>query len=317
MRPKSLLIFPLAALALAGCLNEDTGDCDISNNLELVFTYTDNPDRNFTEIITSVDVYLFDEEECFHEHRRVELGNKASFTVPAGTYHAVAWGNARGNTTFTPCTQGITVFDDGFVQISPEATESGDPLYYAPYRAKPAARGHDTRSKPTTRSGDMSLYAIDVPAGRRTVKILDFVRAHRTVNVWIRGYSEMMAGQSVYPIVTTTNRWCRYDPFFQTQSDRSNYVQQSLIVTLASVQYAAATFHTALGQIDNAVEVKLNSPADNRHILTVNLLNFITVNNITDTDEIDILITFPASGDDYGVTVTVPSWGETPVSPGT
>lgn len=305
-------------LALSGCLKEHPGECDISENLEVLFTYSDAPNEDFTDRITSVDVILFNNHGRFLEHRRASLNELSAyagmrFTVPSGRYHVVAWGNVRDNSVFNAFTSGVTMFRDCVLEIDPSSTETGDPIYYAPYREKPAARSGEV----STRDDSLAFYAVDVPPGRKTTKILDFVRAHRTLNVWIKGYHEIVAGQNVYPVVKSTDMWSKYDFFFTTQALRRNYTQQSHVREVNGVPYAVATFHTALGKIDGATDVILTRRSDGGHIITVNLEQFVTDNGITDTDEIDILITFFPPGGDYGVTVTVPNWSGAPVQPGT
>lgn len=312
MQLKSLLIIPIAVLALSGCINERPGECDIPENLVLIFTYNDAPDLPFTDFITTVDVILFDAQGSYYTQRRIEVNElstslTARFTVPSGMYYAVAWGNVLDHSRFSDLIPGATMFEDCFVEINDSATDTGDPVFYAPYIERP---GSGTGA--TTRNGHMTLYEVDVPPGTSTTKTLDFVRAHRTINVWIRGYNETMEGVEVHPDVTITQRWSRYD-FFFTPSIRRDYRQPSHVETVEGVVFDEATFHNGIGQIDDDIEVILTSPTDDSQITTIGLAQFVAENNIINTNEIDILITFLS---DNEITVTVPVWSETPLQPG-
>lgn len=314
MRLKTLLIILLALPALNGCLGEYDEECNAPDNLELLFTYDDASDEAFTDRITSVDVILFDMQGYYHSHRLVSLSELSAharmrFILEPGIYYAVAWGNVGDNSGFSAFTPGITTFQDCFLEINASSTETGDPVYYAPYKEKSATRSDVV----SIRNEELMLYVINVSEGQKTTMTLDFVRAHRTLNVWIKDYRETMGGQAVYPVVTATQRWSKYDFFFTTQPLRRDYTQQSHMQTVEGIPYAAATFHAALGRIDNNIDVVLNRPSDGGHVLTVNLDQFITTHGITDTDEIDILITFLS---DQGITVTVPRWTGTSVQPG-
>lgn len=310
--PKLLLIAPLAALALGGCLEEHPGDCDAPNNLELAFTYNDAPGVDFTTLITSVDVVLYDEQGNIPEHRRASPDNLSAragmtFNVPPGKYYAVAWGNVRSNSSLHISESGIIDFGDCFIEIDEKSIETGDPVYYAPHLEKPAAYPTDE-----TRTDDLAFCEIDVLPGVKTVKVLDFVLAHRTVNVWIKDYRETIGGQNVYPVVALTDAWSRYDFFFTTQPLRRSYTQQSRIRTALNEPYAEASFYTGLGTIDDKTDITLTSPSNGGRILSVNLKQFVEENRITDTDVIDILITFLPG---LGITITVPEWKEVPVQP--
>lgn len=308
MRLKTLLIILLASPVLTGCLKEHPGDCGVPENLEILFTYSAFPDRAFTEKITSVDLFLFDAQTRFITRGRASLAELSTyagmrFTVDPGIYYAVAWGNVREHSQFSDFTPDATMFDDCFVEIVPSANDTGDPVFYAPREATSRLRS----------GGEMTYFEVIVPKGEKTVKTLDFVRAHRTINVWIKGYYfETMAGVKEYPTVQITQRWSKYD-FFFTPSIRRDYTQQTHLETISGESYDKAAFHSALGAIDNAIDVIVSRTSDGLHLYTVDLDRFILDNNIIDTDEIDILIIFNT---DMGITVTVPSWTATQVNPG-
>lgn len=312
MRLKILLLIMFTSLALCSCIKEQTEDCDVLENLELIFTYNDAPDIAFADVITSVDVFLFNAQGNYYIQRRAEYNELLSslsmyFTVPAGIYYIVGWGNVLSHSRFSDFIPNITTFEEGFVEIVSSVTDTGDPVYYSPYTEK-----NGTRASALTRDDHLLLYQVDVPSGKKTTKYMDFVRGHRTINVWVKGYTEIVEGVALHPDITVTQRWSKYD-FFFTPSIRRDYKQQSHIETVDGTDFDEATFHNALGEIDDNIEVILTSPDDDDHILTIGLARFVAENNIIDTEEIDILITFLL---DMGVTVTVPIWSETPIKPG-
>lgn len=315
MKLKKLLATALIAMTMYGCINDERIDCALENNTVILFEYS-ALSTQFNDVISSVDVVLFDGEGRFFLHRRIEdpdlrLYQGTRFTLDPGTYYVVSWANVSYKSAFRAFEENTTSFDECLLEIDSSSTESGgDPIYYAPAKAKPACR---SGAGITRASDDLSIYEIIVPVGERVTKTLDFVRAHRTINVWINGYTENSV--AVNPTVGATKLWSGYNFYFSPTSTRRDFSQKSQTATLSGTTYSSATFHSAMGTIDANTDIIVKNSNGAGTIYSVNLRDFIDENNIADedTDEIDILITFT---DDLGVTVGLPDWSDKPVKPG-
>ena len=316
MKLIKLLIIPLLAWAFSGCISDNRTDCTLENNTVLVFEYTTDASKKFTDIIDNVDVILYDADGCYMSHRIATRSDMSIFqgmrlTLQPGTYYVVAWGNVGSNSGYRSFVEGTTTLDDFLLEIQSTSNETGDQVYYAPLREKPACRSSFGR---TRAAADMSIYEIVVPSGGRVTKTLDFVRAHRTINVWIKGYEE--SGTTAFPVVGATKLWSGYDFYFNSAaSARRDFLQRSRSATISAGTYAKATFHSAMGVIDNNTAILVNSSSGGETVYSVSLRDFVDDNKIEDkdTDEIDILITFDMN---LGITVGIPEWIGKPITPG-
>lgn len=302
---KKWITFPFLLLALSACINDDRDDCVTEDNLTLVFTYSDaKAGKTVTDYMTHADVLLFDADGRLYLQLPAtasELQAGKRVTVPAGTYYAVAWANVHSNSAYNSFTPGVTTLDECLLQI--DSNETGDQVYYAPYKEKPAA----------TRAG-MTVYEVAVPYGERVVHTLDFVRAHRSIYVEIYGHRDGAGTTSVPATIVASQLWSRYDFHFTSQADRRDYRQQTVAyIDNSAVPYTAATFHSAFGKINGVTNISVVRTSDQFTRVSVNLRQFVIDNALTDTDDIYIRITFL---DDLGVSVTVPEWKDKPVEPG-
>jgi Protein of unknown function (DUF1812). len=89
---QSLLLLPV--FLFTSCINENYDDCP----LILHFSYDDFPAH-----INSVNVSFFDASGAVVENRQIDKSallnsQSAAFSLPAGVYSAVCWGNAFDNT---------------------------------------------------------------------------------------------------------------------------------------------------------------------------------------------------------------------------
>lgn len=314
MNIKKTILIPLFILLFTGCIKEDRTDCITDNNAELRFEYS-VMETEFLNYIHTVDVILFDETGHYLLHRRADeqalkLHQGMKFTIDPGKYYVVAWANISSNSKFCDFIPGVTHFDDCVLEISPDANESGDPVYYAPNKAKPGTKSVTPLTRTTAK---LSSLEIEIPFGQKVEKVLDFTRAHRTINVWINKHIDPSGDPNELPTVDATQLWSRYDFTFTPQSLRRDYSQLSKPYTISGSTYSLASFHSAYGEItgDTDIIVRRTSDGTARHM--VNLKQFITANSITDTDQVDIMVTFL---EDMGVTVTVPTWTGKPVEPG-
>lgn len=313
MQQKRLLVFiPFLAMLFGGCVKEGSSDCPPEYNLEFLFEYTTEPDIAFTELIKSVDLLLFDADSYFLLHKRsdtnsLDVFQGMRFSLNPGTYYAVAWANKSDHSSFSDYAAVTKLFAQCYYQIAEQASDGGDPVFYAPYKKVSAGTG-------------LELYEIHVLSDRTTVKQLDFVRAYRTINVWINGYGQSGLGEDIQPTINVRNLWSMYDFYLKPlnspdwPNSRRNYRQQTHDAVISGNHYSAATFYSALGEVDNETDIEIHRTSDDQLSYTLDLKQFVEDNNITNTERIDILITFL---NNQNISITVPQWTERPVQPGT
>lgn len=299
------IIIPFLAALFTGCIKEDLSDCPPEYNLEFLFEYTTEPNSTFTDLIKSVDLLLFDADSYFLQHRRSAEADLAAFQgmrfyLPPGTYYAVAWGNVGNRSSFSSLTATTTLFSQCYLQIAEQANDGGDPIFYAP-------------QKEVSASAALALYEVNVWADRSTVKRLDFTKAYRTTNVWIYGYEQSGLGESIQPTVNAGKLWSMYDFYLATLNSRRDFSLQTHNEERSGEHYSLSTFYSALGEINGETDIDVIRTSDNRLVHTLNLRQFVADNNITNTNRIDILITFL---NDLDISVTVPQWAAKPVQPG-
>lgn len=295
----------LLAIAFTGCIKDDRSDCPPEYNLEFLFEYTTAPNTAFTDLIKSVDLLLFDAETYFIKHQRstevdLEAFQGMRFYLPPGKYYAVAWANVGNNSSFSDFTSTTKLFSQCSLQIAEQVRDGGDPVFYAP-------------KKGVSSGTELALYEVNVLPDRSTVKLLDFVKAHRTINVWIYGYEESGLGETIQPTVNAEKLCNMYDFYFAALNSYRDYTKQTHVEKRSGEDYDLSTFYSALGEIVSESDIDVNRTSDNELVYSLNLKQFVKDNNITDTSQIDVLITFAG---DMNITVTVPQWTNKPVQPG-
>lgn len=310
MRIKKLLVVPLLALFVTGCIKDDLSECRPEKNVTLWFTHSGGTNGSrFVDYIGEVDLFLFDDNGKYLSHQSVEYTELAvdapfvSLTLSPGTYYALAWGNVGDNSAYQNLTVGVTSLEECLVEINPAVTHSGDPVYYAPRKAR--LEEGDTRSV-----ADMALYELVVPNRGSAEKTLDFVRAHRSIYVWIRGFTDT---DGLSPTVEAERLWSRYDFHYRTRLHRRDFVQQTRFQTVDDKHYAVAVFHHAYGEIDDEMNVLVLRTSNGEQSAAVNVRRFLEENPVSSTDDVHIMFTFIQ---DLGVSVSLPQWVEKPVRPG-
>ena len=323
MRKVIKCMWPLLCIlsVTVGCTGENNSQC-ITQNTTLLFRLVDPHYGNdiFLDNIHSVDAYIFDESKLLTEHRRFESDELAEFPgwkldLPPGDYYAVCWGNADANSRLRTLDPAIGTFDEGFIEIPPNITTTGNPLYYAPYVAyqgslAPVAFQRSLAPAAATRAlpEEMKPYAFTVLYQRNNVKEMDFISAHRTINVYITGYVD-----SPLPTVTGTHLCSEYDFYFHSLDEYHDFTQTAKKVTAPNGQPALlATFYVCYSDITDDMNFTIQGANGEVFEPVVNLQQFIRDNNLTNTDTIDILYQFF----EYGATITIPGWDEHPVIPG-
>jgi hypothetical protein len=296
-----LVTTALLTLTLCGCIDEqDLDECSV--DVTLLFDYTVNGQDRFDETVNTVDVFIFDGNGVYLFTQRLNKFDLDAFqgahlTLPPGEYKVLAWANVSDHSRFSPFVPGVTTMDECYVRIS--STTTGDPLYYAPG---------------TGSSANASPYTLNLPAGESVTKELEFARAHRTVNVYIKGIETTQNGSVTAPTVNATGLWSEYNFYFETQPGGSNYefFQQAALTSTPDGQMHLASFDSDFGEItDNTVITVRNSLGE--VVATINLKQYLLDNPSANGDDINILITFLT---DLGVTITLPTWANVNVTPG-
>jgi hypothetical protein len=306
-------VLPIICLALTvvGCHKEDNSNC-IRENTTLLFKYLDNNGIDIlTRDIHSVDAFIFDQNKKLVVNRRFEIAELNSFAgwklnLPSGDYNVVCWGNAGTNSQMNNFVPGVTTLDDGFMEIPSNITTTGDRIYYAPYKLH-------QQKLPEGAVPPVTTYDFKVVARRENVKEMYFTRAHRTVNVYIIGYSN-----SEGPVaVTGTQLAAKYDFYYSTRNPYRNLTQTAQPVTTPDGPGVLAAFHFWFAEITNITDFIIRQGVEGSILETVNLKKFVeSYPSIYPPTKygntIDILVRFS----DLGVTVTIPGWKEKPISPG-
>lgn len=276
----------------------------------LIFRYT-NAEGNdvFLRDINSVNAFIFDENKKFVVSRRFEASELNLFAgwklnLPPGEYYAVCWGNANSNTQLKNFVAGVTTFDEGLIKIPANITTTGDKIYYAPYKIHPYAY---YGAQGTAFDPSMTAYRFTIVANKVNVKEMFFVRAHRTINVYIMGYSG-----SIPATVTGTQLCAEYDFHYSTGNIFRNFTQTAQPITTPDGQALLASFHVGFSEITEHMEFIVRQGPGGSILETVNLKDFIETHSLSYGSTIDILIRFS----DLGVTATIPQWGTSTIKPG-
>jgi hypothetical protein len=296
----SILLVTAAVSASCWQTDQDWSSCQPdctppSENLVLKFRVQNVPYSEIDEYIDKVDVFLFDAQRNYLETRQVseseDGGLTASFTLAPGTYHVVCWGNLNGNSRRCNMDKKSN-FENSFVEIA--STETGDPVYYTPYRT----------SLVRSSGGDYDIYTVKVLPGTRTVKELVFVKVHRKVELFISGYSPATRGGGG-PIVEHRGAVGRFDFLLQRQCSGITLKRPSLQRVVNGEDMFTADITSKLAPLTDSDQVCVYNPDTGELATTLNLEQFVEENRIADTSYIPIHVVFGLNAD---VSVTVPEW---------
>jgi len=296
---------------VAGCnfIKEGEYDCQTTT---ILFTYTSDKGNDiFSDNIHSVDAFIFDADKKLVMSRRFESAELAQFAgwkvdkLLPGDYYVVCWGNVHDNSRMNNFASGVTTFDECIIQIPDIVTTTGDQIYYAPNIKHP-----ESRSGVATRATDPALrdHVFTVIAQKDNVKVMPFVRAHRTINVYIVGYPDNSPPATVTGMQLAT----QYDFYYKTGNIYRNFTQTALPITTLIGDALLATFHVGYSPITENMEFILREGPNGKIIATVNLREFLRINPEAFGNTIDILISICCDCGpnpfDLGVSITIPPW---------
>jgi hypothetical protein len=304
-------------------VEEDWSLCEVSSRLVLDFHLDGVPDGQFTNHIGSVDVYLFDNELNYLLSRRLSAAALAdslqtAFELDPGTYHAVCWANVLDNSHVSAGNEHIS---ENYIRVVSQQT--GDPIYYAPYKRPEIHPGAHADG-----GQDYALYAAEVVAGKTTVKNMTFVKAHRTVEVFVEGWE--FFNPTAAPTVVRDGAGGRYDFLLRADiTDFLSFNRTASLVTIEGKQYYSTLFHSALLPLEEySGDVRLIDPATGQTVVLTNpatgqttdtrvdLAEYVKDQNIKDDSYIPIYYRFekseenpdPAADSNVSVSVELPPW---------
>lgn len=314
-----------AMLAMTGCFGEDYSFCPPKNNVTLHFhlpdeagvqecTFLDNVFTAHTAIYAA-DGTLVQAHATTDDQHRDFKGLRLS--LEPGTYHVVSWGNQGTNThMYRPedayNTQVLSVISYGLINMigQQRMTGNGDELYYAP-RTVGATRAN----APT---GDAEHYIMEVDPVTGHEGTLDFGHAHRSVEVFVKGFSS----NGTAPIIQLEGLPDGLNYLGMRGLETGGLVTSEVpseVVNISagplSGKYALSDFNTFyMWTGDHDIMVRLLDPVTREVVYETPLNDHID----PDTDDpeakktIQILIEFI----DAQIKVSIPSWKQEIITPG-
>ncbi|MCC8088646.1 MAG: FimB/Mfa2 family fimbrial subunit [Rikenellaceae bacterium] len=236
-----LYLFRLALLMLialtVSCVREDLDDCpeELEYNLILYFEYLDSegndrypagngayPDGSeiFATRIQTVDVLIYDARHGFYKWINcddiiISSERMKKVSVPPGDYYIIGWANNISHRSDYQSLFPTKSFGGSYIYHYGEKT--ADPLHYAP----------DMRGVPTRSPEDIGLYGVNVKQYEVTEHTLSFMSAHRTLNVYLRGFNEVDNEDRENPVVSVSNLASYYDSYLGRGIENAGYTVQS------------------------------------------------------------------------------------------
>ncbi len=325
----------LLAVVMSSCwqTGEDISFCPGDENLILRFNLETRlvngsgqfTNVKFTDVVETVDVFLFDSKMTYLDHRhltREMLDNfqGTSFDVIPGKYHVICWSNVDDEHTAHRLGAGAFSPEMSFVEIIAE--DSGSPLYYAPNK-EPVLNSN-------TRAGsvDYSGYEIIVDGHERELVVdIYFSKAHRMVELFIAGFENIATiDGATPPIVESRGSAGRYDYLLRFDDIPLVLRQPSNLETRIAArnnmpeEVYVATFYSMLRPLDGNMALNIYHPDTGELLKTVDLEDFVMDNDIKDDSYISILVRFlgsgtPSMGMDVAATIELPNWSENAIVP--
>jgi hypothetical protein len=262
--------------------------------------------------ISSVDVFVFNSDSLFITRKRVEkqdmqksglMGTYLSL-VP-GQYLVACWANVGVSSEVSPLTACETILKSSFVSMS---AVPGDSLYYAP------ARRHANSGNGAQRAAEAdTLYSITANFGDYIVKDVEFIRAYRTITVYIKGISTVAEIDA--PLVEVRELSTYYDFSYRTlNSGKKDFTRSSQAADVESETLWVSHFCTLFEPITNNIMVKVK--LENEPLASVKLLDYVRQYYPSDSnlDDIEIWIEFDPN-DNTNVIIKLPPWIPEPVDP--
>ncbi|NDV60009.1 FimB/Mfa2 family fimbrial subunit [Bacteroides sp. 519] len=276
------------ALLLAGCIGEDSSDCPVYGKLIL------NPalygSDELTKKVGSIDAFVYDIDHQMVAHTRVTKNGgshfpEISFTVDPGEYNVVCWANVGVETRIEGLDNKLPLEKCYLETISNQTSSS---LYYAIQRT------------------------IVVPPNRVTPQDIYFIRAHRTIGIYLKDYE--IVHEAMTPEIRINNLPVCSDFLLHIDPLRRSYESQSTPAITTDGQRMMATFNTMITPFTDDMLIEVISKSNNKTVTTVNLKQYVDDNilKIDDINEFNIEIHYLMNG---SIEIVMPGWEEKPLEP--
>ncbi|GHU75747.1 hypothetical protein FACS189414_0530 [Bacteroidia bacterium] len=261
-----------------------------------------------------MDVLLFDRNNRFVTSKHVDRQALTQFqgthlALTPGTYRVVCWANISNNTRTSPLVECETLLEHSYLEMG---NISADTIYYAPTKIN-TFTGKNALSR-TEEEGilavaDYTDYTMVVPQMGRVVKQMRFVRAYRSIRVYIVGLD---MGDDKQPRVDIAGLSTQYDFLFNTLSLKRDYSLSSRRAIMSDDVTSVAEFFTAFAPITENITVSVKDPSGELAYGSVNLRAYLEEFPQANPDDIEILFEFKGN---VMVDITLPTWETQPVTP--
>jgi hypothetical protein len=322
---KSLKTIALSSvmLALTGCFAEDYSFCPPVENVTLNYRLpSDGGADAFLENVHSASTAIYNSEgdlvqliETYDPQHSEFQGIKT--TLEVGEYRVISWGNVGEATAHNDADYNYSAERNAHVSyraVADGMVGSSDALYYAPNTVdhRHGSRAVELGSGQGNEAGE---YILNVTRMGHEGN-LDFRHAHRTVNVYVRNFSDGQGGTTPTIQLTDLPSGLNFNGMSLIDGgERVNAELPTRMVAVDGKSYALASFNTFL--------FHLNDVESNVHVvnpLTEEVVRYGTVHlhDVYDpaeddpdsTDPIEVVIEFLG---DTEVRVTIPNWNTSEV----
>lgn len=310
MKLRLIILSLLAAPLVTGCIKDDLSGCEPDNNVTLMFRYPDKAGIDcFQDRHENVVIALFDETSNCTHIRQLDKASLlafqgAQFSLPAGTYQVVCWGNVSTRSLLN-LSNGNSLAGSSLCLDNLTPKQSSDPIMYAP---RPASKTKGMEA------GD--VFRITVPVKGEVEETIDFVSAHTRFNVIVRGLADKGEGINSPPDIEISELPADYNFEMKVQGGTVAYRKTSEYSTSSQGPEATASFYTGNFTEQDPVTIDIYSTVDGRLLETVYLPPYLAEKNIDFSTmlerSITVLIEFL---DQVRVTVSISSWTDQGVHP--
>lgn len=295
-----------AVLFSVGCMNEDMKNCPLKDNVTIYFSLKDTKTgaEIFTQKVSQTDMFVFDDTGRFIRTIRVtpadlDASNGMVVTLQKGNYKLLCWGNIERKCTLGPVTSS-TLLDDAYLSF--DSNDSCDPLYYSPLVP------HTRTYNPT-----QQLVELSVPEEGKASTTMEFTHAHKQLEIYVQGFSD----NGLLPVIELTGHKSGYDFYMNHLSGQDiSFLQQSEMTTTPEGDMAFSPFYTSrIRKDNNTIVINIKKASDGTTAFTTTLSDVIKgFVNFDLEEEVVIPIVFKFINN--SVSVTIPTWGYTPITPG-